>query len=350
MQPRIAFYIALMGLLPLPTLAASITIQPGDTLSEIALRHSVSVEKLVSTNGLVDSDSLVAGRTLILPEDSRSNTSDQEINYKVKQGDTLSAIAVYYDINTKDISNINNLQNSNDIYIGQNLKIPASANRKINHSVLYGETISSISRDYDINIFELVKLNNLNNQNYLYPGQKLMIPTKNNNYINGDDSKETATYTHIIKKGENLSIIARKYDISVSKILETNKLANPNDIKIGTKLSITTKRLRAAEATPIAQNNTHTKEIEYKKINEEPSWRRYGPININWSKWQTINGSHVAPTLNKKGKPLYLAINCHVGKINSTGSNGNWNNWISPKSDFEKKLLNDRCRKPLFRL
>ena len=56
-----------------------------------------------------------------------------------------------------------------------------------------------------------------------------------------------------------------------------------------------------------------------------------------------MNGSHVAPTLHKDGKALYLAVNCSFQKLNATGSNGNWKNWISPQEDFEHKLVNDLC-------
>ncbi len=56
-----------------------------------------------------------------------------------------------------------------------------------------------------------------------------------------------------------------------------------------------------------------------------------------------MGGSYVAPTFNKDGKALYLAVNCSVKKINATGEKGNWKYWSSPKHGFEHKLIKDLC-------
>jgi len=75
------------------------------------------------------------------------------------------------------------------------------------------------------------------------------------------------------------------------------------------------------------------------------TWRTYGPLQVDWSNWQSMGGSMVAPTLNNEGKPLYVAVNCSVRKINVTGSDGAWKSWIAPQTNFEKDLVKDRCNK-----
>jgi spore germination protein YaaH len=53
--------------LPTPTAAALYTIQPGDTLSDLAARFATTVDELVAANGLTDPNALQPGQTLIIP-------------------------------------------------------------------------------------------------------------------------------------------------------------------------------------------------------------------------------------------------------------------------------------------
>ena len=73
-------------------------------------------------------------------------------------------------------------------------------------------------------------------------------------------------------------------------------------------------------------------------------WRNYGPIQVDWANWKTMGGSYVAPTLNSKGQPLYLAINCSARKLNTTTQAGQWKSWEAPQVDFEEQLVSDLCK------
>ncbi|MFN7741237.1 MAG: LysM peptidoglycan-binding domain-containing protein, partial [Cyanobacteriota bacterium] len=53
--------LALALLLPLPGLAGEVVVKPGETLSEIADRYGVSVQRLMQLNGLKDAKDLWAG-------------------------------------------------------------------------------------------------------------------------------------------------------------------------------------------------------------------------------------------------------------------------------------------------
>ncbi len=77
--------------------------------------------------------------------------------------------------------------------------------------------------------------------------------------------------------------------------------------------------------------------------NTKHDWRTYGPLKVDWSSWQSKGGSNVAPTINKNGQPLYLAINCLAQKLNATGANGTWRTWSIPIEKFEHALIKDVC-------
>jgi hypothetical protein len=73
-------------------------------------------------------------------------------------------------------------------------------------------------------------------------------------------------------------------------------------------------------------------------------WRSYGPLQVDWSNWQPMGGSYVAPTLNGDGQALYLAVNCGARKLNATSQSGQWKSWDSPQTDFEQQLIADLCK------
>ena len=73
-------------------------------------------------------------------------------------------------------------------------------------------------------------------------------------------------------------------------------------------------------------------------------WRSYGPLQVDWSNWQPMGGSYVAPTLNGDGQALYLAVNCGARKLNATSQSGQWKSWDAPQTDFEQRLITDLCK------
>ena len=54
-------------LLPLPALAGQVTVKPGETLSEIADRYGISVNRLMTLNGLKKANHVESGMVLQVP-------------------------------------------------------------------------------------------------------------------------------------------------------------------------------------------------------------------------------------------------------------------------------------------
>ena len=96
------------------------TVKNGDSLSMIALKYFTSVESLMSINGL-SSDVLQIGQILQLNRVSRVVISE----HTIRSGETLSEIAVRYSVNLEKLRAANNLRNDK-IFVGQILKIPTS--------------------------------------------------------------------------------------------------------------------------------------------------------------------------------------------------------------------------------
>ena len=151
----------------------TITIQRGDTLSQIARRYHTTVAELVRLNGIANPNLIYAGEKLVVPQ----NTGEEV--YIVKKGDTLSKIAIQYHTTVSALVNYNGIPNKNLIYIGQKIRIPSARQENDMSHTIYevrrGDTLWSISRRYGVSIAEIVRRNRIANPNLIYVGEKLRI-------------------------------------------------------------------------------------------------------------------------------------------------------------------------------
>lgn len=113
-------------------------------------------------------------------ESSKSQTSSETI-YIVKKGDTLSGIASKYGTTYQALASYNGISNPNLIGVGQAIKIPNGTMSHITNTssrtyiVKSGDTLSSIAKKYGTTYQKIAKDNNISNPNKIYPGQKLTI-------------------------------------------------------------------------------------------------------------------------------------------------------------------------------
>ena len=196
-------------------------VQSGDTLWKIAQKFGVSVNSIKNTNNL-SSNSLALGQQIKIPISSASNTSSNSTSsvskqkYKVKAGDSLSAIAWIFGTTVDAIKKANNLS-SNVLSIGQMLIIPSknattitetpkdtknntsNTNSSSNNSssqvyvVQAGDTMWRIAKKFDVDVNDIVKWNNLTS-NVLSLGQVLIIRSSKN-VSNTDSSANNSTTT-----------------------------------------------------------------------------------------------------------------------------------------------------------
>lgn len=219
------------------------TVKKGDTLYGISNQFGVSVVDLKNLNNLKDNN-LKIGQVLKISQSSGTNP-DSTINYIVKKGDSLYSIARVYKTTVQEIQKLNNLK-SNALSIGQELKIPenyvndASANLPtyINYTVKKGDSLYSIAKRYGITTDTIIKDNALKN-NLLSIGQNLKIRTKEDSIVEecfGNESSDK-NIEYIVKKGDSLYSIAKKYNTDVSAIMKNNNLKSSN-LSIGQILKI----------------------------------------------------------------------------------------------------------------
>lgn len=167
--------------------------------------------------------------------------------YTVKSGDTLYAIAVRHKTTVAALAKANNLTNTNVIRVGQVLKIPGTQPAPpkppttpppatTNYTVKSGDTLYSIATRYKTTVAALAKANNITNTNVLRVGQVLKIPGKQTTPAPTPPPAQVKTYT--VKSGDTLYSIAKRHNTTVSRLVQANKLSNPNALIVGRKLTI----------------------------------------------------------------------------------------------------------------
>jgi membrane-bound lytic murein transglycosylase D len=167
--------------------------------------------------------------------------ADGSTRYRVQHGDALGEIASQFGTTTRRIQALNGVSNPNRIYPGQVLlvsqgsggssKSTSSSDSKTagipqTYTVRRGDNLTSISKKFGVQASDLKRANRISNPNKIYPGMKLNIPAG-------------GTPTHyVVRKGDTLARIARRFGSSINEIQHANGLRNPNRIHRGQQLLI----------------------------------------------------------------------------------------------------------------
>jgi LysM repeat protein len=184
---------------PLTVLAVSgvqaqqvVTVRTGETLSEIAERHGVSLSRLMQANGIAKPDHVEIGQRLTIPGSgstarsaSTSSGSQGTAPYTVKSDETLSEIADRFNTTTARLIQINRIGDPDLVMSGTRLQVPVTAQR------------SSPAAAVNRNASE-----------------------------------------HVVQSGENLSLIAERYGTSVSRLVALNQLEDPELVAVGSRLKL----------------------------------------------------------------------------------------------------------------
>ena len=155
------------------------TVQQGDTLEDIAQRHGVTWQVLARLNGLIDPDSLYPGQRIRVPREERRPPRGGV--YTVQQGDTLGSIAARFGTTVPVLLRLNGLQNSELIYPGQELRVPAAPPAGNGwYEVQPGDTLYSLAGRFGTTGEELAQLNGIGTPNLIFPGERLRLPRQVN--------------------------------------------------------------------------------------------------------------------------------------------------------------------------
>ncbi|MBA2695140.1 MAG: LysM peptidoglycan-binding domain-containing protein [Actinobacteria bacterium] len=113
--------------------SARVTVRPGDTLSEIAVRNGVSVTELARANGISNPRLIYPGQRLSIPGAASRATATATSSpaaagtVTVRSGDTLSGIAVRHSVSLSALQQANPELDPRRLWVGQKVVVPGSA-------------------------------------------------------------------------------------------------------------------------------------------------------------------------------------------------------------------------------
>ena len=195
-------------------------VKKNDNLYDIAKEYNTTVGILKALNNL-SSNILQVGQILKLPTSLVEETiPGNYLIYTIKKGDNLYSIAKNYNISLEELINFNQ-QGSTLLHIGEQLLIPINnqTNNNIQYVIKPGDTLYNIAKRYNTNVDEIKRINNLNN-NMLKIGETILIPGTSN------------YQTYVIRTNDTLEGIALKYNTTIEDIMKANNLLT-DDVTIG---------------------------------------------------------------------------------------------------------------------
>jgi N-acetylmuramoyl-L-alanine amidase len=186
------------------------------------------------------------------PQGSLFAQKKRAIKHTVRSGESLSILSRRYSVSSAKLKDFNHLKSS-ALRIGQVLSIPenyhmvedkseassqpsiAQNQKATTHVVQRGESLSIIANKYNQSVAGLVAHNKLQKTSLLV-GQKIKIPGSNepSSVVQQPVQKER---THIVKAGEALSLIAYEYNQSTAELVAYNNLKKTS-LYVGQKIKI----------------------------------------------------------------------------------------------------------------
>lgn len=131
--------------------------------------------------------------------------------YQVKNGDTLASVASNFGISANNLSNLNGIMVGSVLTPGDFIVVPKSQVGNpyfMEYVVKKGDNVYAIAKANNVNPSHLLRLNGLNDTDIIYPGQKIMVPRSGVMfYITGEND----TFNDLIRFfGVNANEIARE--------------------------------------------------------------------------------------------------------------------------------------------
>lgn len=193
--------------------------------------------------------------------------SGETQTYRIKQGDTLGSIARRYRTTVAYLRDLNDLSKKKHLRIGMKIQVPdrtplksrsgqmqasspkssstAKPVREVSSTssssgarvyvVQSGDSLFTIAKKYATSVAELKRINNIKNGNTLKVGAKIKLPGGD---TTTQQSRTPAKKVHVVKRGENLSVIASKYNIAIGELKTANNIRNPATLFVGARLVI----------------------------------------------------------------------------------------------------------------
>lgn len=191
----------------------------------------------------------------------------------VQRGETLSSIARRYDVPISILAAHNGIDNSDYIFVGQRVVVPASETALSPslgiHTVRVGDSLSDIADLYGVPLEKILFFNGMDSPSALWVGQPVLVPVP---ATPGPPPSAAAlapivvdrnATSHQVRQGDTLYSISRAYGVDVQTLATHNRLQDVGRLFVGQTLSLprnppTAPAVGTSQSMPRSSSVVHT--------------------------------------------------------------------------------------------
>lgn len=270
-------------------------VNKGESIGSIARKYGVSTKELMAANKMRHAGRLTLGSWLVIPQSASARSvqvasaaPSSSGSHTVQRGETISGIADKYNVDPGALMAANHLRSAKDLLAGQKLSIPGRADAKpsappapavaaaalpsTTYTVRAGDTLSGISRRFNVDSRQLAAANNLSSD-VVRVGQSLSIPgsgreqpktiaareaepTKKNLWATKPQAQAekhpaaaktpptpqkrqaAKSVNYKVGPGETVWGIAKKFNVEPSSLMAWNNMKSPSALQAGSQITI----------------------------------------------------------------------------------------------------------------
>ncbi|MFC1572402.1 LysM peptidoglycan-binding domain-containing protein, partial [Candidatus Eisenbacteria bacterium] len=251
------------------------TVRRGQCLGGIAKSYGVTVRQLQDANGIANPSRISPGQVLLIPPSKKrgssaattdSPTADVSVQTSPaleeapRAAERLAERSSSVDVHSDGIQHLAWDEDPADCRdslgrVPTTAHIVAEAREAIErekanggasdrtprepcvHVVRRGDNLSSIASRHSVSVSQLRRWNDLGRSSIIHPGKELLIADPPDSW-DGPPSGKSSSRLHIVRRGESLWKIAKRYRVRVSDLLSWNRLRRNATIYPGQKLKI----------------------------------------------------------------------------------------------------------------
>ncbi|MCZ0891484.1 LysM peptidoglycan-binding domain-containing protein [Ligilactobacillus saerimneri] len=291
-----------------------------------APNYASSLIRVINSYNLKQFDGASASTNTNTNTNTGNSLNNTAKTYTVQAGDSVWGISQQTGVSMDNLRSWNKIQN-NFIYPGQVLQLVApgtttqtntnttNTNGDKTYTVKAGDSVWGISHQTGVSMSDLRAWNNIQN-NFIYPGQKLIIAKKANNNQNTHTNTNTSTNnkTYTVKAGDSVWAIAQKTGVSMDTLRSLNNIKN-NFIYPGQQLKLSNSNSSSNTSNPGKTNAATNSGKTYTVKSGDSVWAIAQKTGVSMDTLRSLN--------NIKNNFIYPGQQLKLSNSNSSSNTSN---------------------------
>jgi membrane-bound lytic murein transglycosylase D len=194
-------------------------VKPGDNLWSISQQYGVQLRKLQKYNNTTNN--IVPEGSVIYLSSKKVTSKNPQKDMEVAEVDTEATFNWAIEPETLETSISPVPMAPVGIEIKADSTVETIKLKSSQHTVVAGETLYSIAKQYQVGVMEIVQWNNLKLEEGIKPGQVLSLQVAEENVLTNLPS--TQEIVHQVKPSDTLYSVARQYGVTIKELMDWNQ-------------------------------------------------------------------------------------------------------------------------------